>query len=326
MRAVAAVKAGMGKTKAAEVFGVSRRAVSRWMRAERQGGKEALKAKRRGRPWGGGRLKPWQCATIVNLITDRHPDQLKLPFYLWTRQAVVQLIEQRFGVRYSVHQVGRYLKQWGFTVQKPGRKAFEQCPEEVQNWLENEYPMIRRLAKAEGAEIQWCDEMGVRSDAASARCFSPRGHTPVVLVPGKRFGCSMISSISNRGTLRFMVFTDRFNSDVMLRFLKRLLKQMDRKVFLIVDAHPVHRSRVVRKLVAERSDRIQLFHLPPYSPELNPDEMLNQDVKTNAVRRKPAATQSGMVRNLRGYLRSRQRQPELVKRYFHAPTVRYAAA
>jgi len=326
MRTVEVIKAGMGKSKAAEVFGVSRRAVSCWMRAERQGGKEALKAKPRGRPRGGGKLKPWQCATIVNLITDRHPDQLKLPFYLWTRQAVVQLIEQRFGIRYSVYQVGRYLKQWGFTVQKPGRKAFEQCPWEVQNWLENEYPIIKRQAKAENAEIQWCDEMGVRSDAASARCFSPKGQTPIMLGPGKRFGCNMISSISNRGTLRFMVFTDRFNSDVMLRFLKRLLKQMERKVFLIVDGHPVHRGRAVKKFAAERRDQIQLFHLPAYSPELNPDEMLNQDVKTNAVRRKPAATQSGMVRNLRGYLRSRQRQPELVKRYFHAPTVRYAAA
>jgi transposase len=296
------------------------------MRADRQGGKEALKAKPRGRPRGGGKLKPWQCATIVNLITDRHPDQLKLPFYLWTRQAVVQLIEQRFGIRYSVYQVGRYLKQWGFTVQKPGRKAFEQCPWEVQNWLENEYPIIKRRAKAENAEIQWCDEMGVRSDAASARCFSPKGQTPIVLGPGKRFGCNMISSISNRGTLRFMVFTDRFNSDVMLRFLKRLMKQMERKIFLIVDGHPVHRGCAVKKFVAERKEQIQLFHLPAYSPELNPDEMLNQDVKTNAVRRKPTATQSAMVRNLRGYLRSRQRQPKLVKRYFHAPTVRYAAA
>jgi transposase len=326
MRAVEVVKAGMGKSMAAEVFGVSRRAVSRWMRADRQGGKEALKAKPRGRPRGGGKLKPWQCATIVNLITDRYPDQLKLPFYLWTRQAVGQLIEQRFGIRYSVYQVGRYLKQWGFTVQKPGRKAFEQCSWEVQNWLENEYPIIKRQAKAENAEIQWCDEMGVRSDAASARCFSPKGQTPIVLGPGKRFGCNMISSISNRGTLRFMVFTDRFNTDVMLRFLKRLLKQMERKVFLIVDGHPVHRGRAVKKFVAEKKDQIQMFHLPAYSPELNPDEMLNQDVKTNAVRRKPAATQSGMVRNLRCYLRSRQRQPELVKRYFHAPTVRYAAA
>ena len=326
MRAVEVVKAGMGKCKAAEVFGVSRRAVWRWMCADRQGGKEALKAKRRGRPRGGGKLKPWQFATLVNLISDRHPDQLKLPFYLWTCQAVVQLIEQRFGIRYSVYQVGRYLKQWGFTVQKPGRKAFEQCPWEVQNWLEKEYPIIKRQAKAENAEIQWCDEMGVRSDAASARCFSPKGQTPIVLGSGNRFGCNMISSISNRGTLRFMVFTDRFNSKVMLRFLKRLLKQMERKVFLIVDGHPVHRGRAVKKFVDEREDQIKMFHLPAYSPELNPDEMLNQDVKTNAVRRKPTVTQSGMVRNLRGYLHSRQRQPELVKRYFHAPTVRYAAA
>jgi len=326
IRAVEAVKAGMRKASAAEVFGVSRRAISTWMRSDREGGREALKAKPRGRPRGGGKLKPWQCATIVNLITDRHPDQLKLPFYLWTRQAVGQLIEQRFGIRYSVHQVGRYVKKWGFTVQKPGRKAFEQCPEKVRNWLEYEYPVIKNQAKTEGAEIQWCDEMGVRSDAASARCFSPRGRTPIVLGPGKRFGCNMISSISNRGTLRFMVFTERFTADVMIRFLARLLKQMQRKVFLIVDGHPVHRSRAVKKFLAEKKGRIQLFHLPPYSPQLNPDEMLNQDVKTNAVRRKPAANQADMLGNLRSYLHSRQRQPHLVRNYFHAPGVRYAAA
>ena len=161
----------------------------------------------------------------------------------------------------------------------------------MKNWVDHEYPAIEKLAKAEHAEIQWGDEMGVRSDAAIARCFSPRGQTPIVLGPGKRFGCSMISSISNRGTLRFMVFTERFNTGVMLRFLKRLLKQMKKKIFLIVDGHPVHRSSAVKKFVAEKKDQIRLFHLPAYSPELNPDEMLNQDVKTNAVRRKPTNSQ-----------------------------------
>jgi len=326
IRAVKAAKAGMRKTKAAEIFGVSRRAISNWIRADRLNGEDALKAKPRGRPPGGGKLKPWQCATIVSLITDRHPDQLKLPFYLWTRQAVGQLIEQRFAIRYSVHQVGRYLKQWGFTVQKPGRKAFEKCPQEVKNWVDHEYPAIEKLAKAEHAEIQWGDEMGVRSDAAIARCFSPRGQTPIVLGPGKRFGCSMISSISNRGTLRFMVFIERFNTGVMLRFLKRLLKQMKKKIFLIVDGHPVHRSSAVKKFVAENKDQIRLFHLPAYSPELNPDEMLNQDVKTNAVRRKPTNSQERMVANIRSYLHSRQRKPDMVKRYFLAPSVRYTMA
>lgn len=327
MRAVQAAKVGMRQTKAAEIFGVSRRAISNWMRVDRLNGEEALKAKTRGRPPGGGKLKAHQCAAIVKLIADRHPNQLKLPFYLWTRQAVGQLIERQFGIRYSVHQVGRYLKEWGFTVQKPGRKAFEQCPGEVKNWLEREYPRIEKLAKAEHAEIQWGDEMGVRSDAAVARCFAPRGRTPVVPVPGRRFGCNMVSSISNRGTLRFMVFVERFNTAVMLRFLKRLLKQMaKKKIFLIVDGHPVHRSSAVEKFVADRQDHIRLFHLPAYSPELNPDEMLNQDVKTNAVRRKPATNQERMVANIRSYLHSRQRKPDLVKRYFLASSVRYAMA
>src|SRR4030066_1407056 len=169
MRAVEVVKAGMGKSKAAEVFGVSRRAVSRWMSADRQGGKEALKAKQRGRPQGGGKLKPWQCATIVNLVIDRHPDQLKLPFYLWTRQAVGQLIEQRFGIRLSVWTVGRYLGRWGFTPQKPVRRAYEQNPEAVQRWLEEDYPALQRQAKREKAVIYWGDETGLRSDHAVGR-------------------------------------------------------------------------------------------------------------------------------------------------------------
>lgn len=196
----------------------------------------------------------------------------------------------------------------------------------MQHWLEHEYPRIKEQAKVEHAEIQWCDEMGARSDAAYARCFSLRGQTPIVLGPGKRFSCNMVSSISNRGTLRFMVFTERFTADVMISFLNRLIKQMQRKIFLIVDSHPVHRSRELKKFVAKKKENIQLFYLPPYSPELNPDEMLNQDVKTNAVRRKPVATQAGMIKNIRSYLHSRQRIPELVKRYFLAPSVRYAIA
>jgi transposase len=324
-RAVAVILAGMKQRAAARVFGVTPRAVSKWMRAYRRAGARGLKAGQRGRPRG-GRLLPWQCATIVRLIKDRDPKQLKLPFYLWTREAVRDLIQQRFGITYSLCQVGRYLRRWGFTPQKPVRKAYEQSSKAVQRWLDEQYPAIAKRAKQQKAEIHWCDEMGMRSDCPTGRGFSPRGKTPVAFAPGTRFGCNMISTLTNRGKLRFMVFKESFDKYVFIRFLKRLLKGTDRKIFLIVDGHPAHRSRLTAEFVEAHQDRIELYRLPSYSPELNPDELVNQDVKTNAVNRQRARTQTDMIRNVRGYLHSRQKRPEIVRRYFHAPTVRYAAA
>jgi transposase len=322
-QAVAAVRSGMSQVHAAKVFGVTRQAVGNWVEVYNAKGQRALKAKRRGRP-PGGQLKGWQAALITRDVMDRCPDQLKLPYYLWTREAVGQLIERRFGLRLSVWTVGRYLARWGFTSQKPVRRAFEQDSEEVRRWLEEEYPSIKARAKYAEAEIYWGDEMGVRSDHASGRSFSKRGKTPVVPGTGKRFGCNMISAITNRGRMYFMVFKSRFVTSVFVRFLRRLSKQIPRPIYLIVDSHPVHRSAAVRKELEGHQGKIQLFFLPGYSPELNPDEYLNQDVKSNAVGRKRASTQQEMVSNVRGYLRSTQRMPNIVRNYFHAKSVRYA--
>lgn len=323
-KAVRAVLEGRTRLEAAKLFGVSNKAVGAWVRMHREGGEKALKAKKRGRPKGGS-LKPWQAANTARAVIDRNPDQLKLPFCLWTREAVALLIEQRYGVSLSVWTVGRYLKRWGFTPQKPVRRAFEQNPQQVRRWLEEEYPRIRRQAKREKAEIYWGDEMGLRSDHAAGRCYGKRGETPVVPGTGQRFGCNMISALTNRGRLNFMVFKDRFTSKVFLDFLKRLAKQAEGKVFLILDRHPVHRSRTVKEWLEENSDRMRMFFLPGYSPELNPDEMLNQDAKSNAVGRQRAHTRQQMISNVRGFLRSRQRTPHIVRNYFKERHVRYAA-
>jgi transposase len=323
-QAVAAVRSGMTQMQAAKVFGITRQAVGSWMEIYAAKGRAGLKAKRRGRP-PGGQLKGWQAARISRDVMDRCPDQLKLPYYLWTREAVGQLIKERFGIRLSVWTVGRYLARWGFTSQKPVRRAFEQDSVQVKKWLEEEYPRIRASAKFVGAEIYWGDEMGVRSDHAAGRSFSKRGKTPVVAGTGKRFGCNMISAITNRGRLYFMVFKSRFVSSVFVQFMRRLRKQIPRQIYLIVDSHPVHRSAAVRKEVEGYAGKLQLFFLPGYSPELNPDEYLNHDVKSNAVGRKRPSTQHEMISNVRGYLRSTQRMPEIVRNYFRAKPVRYAA-
>jgi transposase len=324
-RAVKAVRAGKTQGAAAMLFGVTRRAVNKWVRTAEEEGLSALKAARQGRPVGGGRLKAAQASVIVRLIRDRRPDQLKLAFYLWTRAAVGQLIERRFGIRMSVWTVGRYLAAWGFTPQKPIRRAFERDPEAVKRWLKEIYPAIRRRAKREKAEIYWGDEMGLRSDHAAGRSFSPRGETPVIPGTGQRFGCNMISAITNRGKLYFMVFKQRFTVAVFLEFLRRLDRQLGRALYLIVDGHPVHRAAAVKAWLKEDGRKIRLFFLPGYSPELNPDELLNQDVKSNALGRRRARDQAELLHNVRGYLRGRQRRPQVVRNYFKEEHVRYAA-
>jgi len=324
IRAVKAVLAGYTQVVVAGIFGVPRQTVGIWVKAHRCGGMRALKAKRRGRPKG-GTLLPWQAAQIVRSITDRTPDQVKLPFYLWTREAVGRLIEDRFGIRLSVWTVGRYLVRWGFTPQKPARRAFERDPEQVRRWLDEAYPAIRSRAIRERAEIYWGDEMGVRSDHVAGRSYGRRGQTPVIPGTGQRFGCNMISAITNRGRLNFMVFRERFKDRVFLNFLTRLVRQVSRKIFLIVDGHPVHRAARVTRWVSAHAKRIELFRLPSYSPDLNPDEMLNQDVKSNAVGRRRAGSQTELVSAVRGFLRGRQRQPGVVSCYFHNDSVRYAA-
>ena len=322
-RAIKAFLDGKKQVEIAEILNVTRQAVGKWVIKFRQGGNKSLKAKQRGRPKG-GKLLSWQAAQVAKAITDHHPEQLKLPFYLWTREAVVQFIEQRFGIRLSIWTMGRYLSRWGFTPQKPVRRAYEQNPEAVQSWLEKDYPMVQKQAKKEKALIYWSDEMGLRSDDAVGRSYGRCGQTPIIPGTGQRFGCNMISAINNRGHLNFMVFKTRFDNVVFLGFLKRMVRQIKRKVFLIVDGHPVHHAIKVKNWIQGHVNQIRLFYLPGYSPELNPDEMLNQDVKSNAVGRRRAKNQQELVANTRSYLRSRQRQPDIVKKYFQEEHVHYA--
>lgn len=324
-RAVHAVRGGMSQTEAARVFGVSRVAVAKWMRLWREGGEAALKSGRKGRPRRIA-LEPWQAAQTVRLIKGNGPDQLKLPFALWTREAATRLIEERFGVSLSVWTIGRYLKRWGFTPQKPTRRAFERDEKAVRRWLDETYPQICRRARAENAEIHWGDEMGLRSDCQTGRSYSPRGKTPAIEGTGRRFGCNMISSITNRGVLRFMVYEEMFSARVFLDFLDRLVRGAKRTIFLIVDGHPAHRSKEVKNWLAARAEKIRLFFLPPYSPDLNPDEFLNNDVKANSLGRRRAANKSELIANVRAYLRSTQKRPDIVENYFRAESVRYAAA
>ncbi len=324
VRVIKAIAGGMTQSEASRVFGVSRQSVIAWQRRFRERGRVGLRSRRRGRPRRSA-LSSIQAAQTVRLIVQRCPDQLHLPFALWTREAVQLFLRRRFGVRVSIWTVGRYLRGWDLTPQKPVRRAYEQSPEEVRQWLERDYPVIREAARRAGAEIQWGDEMGMRSDHQVGRTWGRRGRTPVVPGTGKRFRCSMISTITNRGQLRFMVFCERFTGRVFIRFLRRLTRETKRVVYLIVDGHPVHKGGLVKDYLRNHSAEIRLFLLPGYSPELNPDELLNNDVKSNAIGRRRPHDLAEMKAEARSYLRSRQRQPAVVRSYFAEEHVRYAA-
>lgn len=316
---------GMKQTVAAQQFAVSLRAVNKWAALDRGGGLRALKPRRRGRRAGEGRLDATQSARIRALIVGKMPDQLKLPFYLWTRAAVASLIEREYAQAVSLTTVGRYLKAWGMTPQKPVRRAYERNDEAIKRWLVAEYPALVGEAKRERATIYWGDEMGLRSDHVTGTSYAPLGRTPVVRATGQRFGCNMISAITNRGALAFMVFQGKFQNPVFIEFMKRLLKQVKGNIYLIVDGHPVHRSAAAKKFVAENAKRLRLIRLPGYCPELNPDELLNQDVKTNALGKSRPTNKAEMVANLRSHLHRRQKQPHVIRNLFQEKHVRYAA-
>ncbi len=262
---------------------------------------------------------------IRRLVAGRCPDQLKLPFALWTREAVGQLIERKTGLRLSLTAIGSYLAAWGFTAQKPIRRATERDAAAVQAWLAQDYPAIVRRAKKERAEIHWADETGVSNQANYGRSFAPRGETPVIPRPAARFTQSMISSVTNQGKLRFMIYNGALNTAIFLQFLRRLIKDADRKLFVIVDNLRVHRAKSVTAWVADNVDRIELFYLPPYAPEHNPDEYVNNDVKQAMGRRATPMDKAAMTAGLRSHMRGLQRRPDKVRSFFQAPDVRYAA-
>lgn len=326
-RAVKLRLAGVSIRETASQCELSTNTVMGAQRAYERGGWAAVKVKRGHRPKGSGRLLTQQEEQAVQwLIQDRTPDQLKMNYALWTRQAVSELIEVRTGVRLQVRTVGKYLKRWGYTPQKPLKKAYEQSPVAVGKWLEETYPAIAKRAKTEGAEIHWGDETGLRSDDVRGRGYAPKGQTPVLRVNSKREGLSVISTVTNKGEMRWKVFSGALNAKILIGFLNRLARGQKSKIFLILDNLRVHHSKLVKLWLAQNADRIEVFYLPSYSPELNPDELLNADLKHSVTTAAPARTAKALTRTAIGSLRSIQKQPARIQSYFQQKDVSYAAS
>ena len=325
-RAVKLRLGGVSIREAASQCELSTNTVMRSHRAYEQGGWAAVKVKRGHRPKGSGRLlSPEEEQAVQWLIQDRTPDQLKMNYALWTRQAVSELVEVRTGVRLQVRTVGKYLKRWGYTPQKPLKKAYERSPVAVGKWLEETYPAIAKRAKTEGAEIHWGDETGLRSDDVRGRGYAPKGKTPVLRVNARREGLSVISTVTNKGEMRWKVFSGALNAKVLIGFLKRLTRMQRTKIFLILDNLRVHHSKLVKQWLADNADRIEVFYLPSYSTELNPDERLNGDLKQAIETRVPCRTKDKLRQAATNHMAAIEKNPERIKAFFKDPVVAYAA-
>jgi len=323
IRAIECIQAGEHPADVARILGVQRQVVYKWLAMYRAGGWDALKARHvPGRPPKlSGKAMKWIYETIVS----KNPLQLKFPFALWTREIIRALINQKFHIELGLTSIGKLLAQLGLSVQRPLRMAYEQNPDLVSKWIKREFPRIKERAKREKALIFFGDEASVRSDYHAGTTWGAIGQTPVIRVTGQRVSCNMLSAISAKGEMCFMVMKGCVNAGIFIEFLKRLLTRGERKIFLIVDGHPSHRAKKTQRFVESVKDRLELFFLPPYSPELNPDELVWNHVKNHRIGRMIVENHEDLVCKVRFTLRSLSRMPEKIRGFFRKPSLCYAA-
>ena len=327
-RGITLIISGKKKGEVADLFGVNKNTVSNWWKSYKEEGSKGLKEKKRGAKSENCKLlTSEQEKQIQKMIIDKYPEQYKLPFALWTRKAVQELVEEYFGIVLARSTMGYYLRSWGFTPQKPKKKAYEQNPKHVAKWLEEEYPVIRERARTENAEIYWGDETGCKNQCNHGRSYAPKGKTPVKESMSKTFKINMISAVTNQGMVQFMVYSENMNADKLIEFLKQLIKSNDKKTFLILDNLKVHHCHIVKEWLSkeEIKQKIELFFLPSYSPELNPDEYLNCDLK-RGLSDKPAPKHvKQLQQNVEDHMKMLQQNPNRVAKYFTHKDIIYAA-
>jgi transposase len=324
IRAVRQVEHGAHPDEVAAGLGMTRAAVYAWLANYREGGLEALKARPiPGRP---PKLSGAQLARLYGLVVGNDPRQLRFAFALWTRAMVRELIGREFGVALSEVSVGRLLRKLGLSPQRPLYRAYQQNPEAVARWKAEEYPTIREQAAKVGATIYFADEAGVRSDYHAGTTWAPVGRTPVVATTGDRFGVNLISAVTAKGALRFAAYDGNLNGPVFIDFCRRLLHDTPGPVFLILDGHPVHRSKAVKQFAASTDGRLWLFFLPGYSPELNPDEWVWKNIKHDRVGRAGVSSPEDLKAKALAALHRLQKLPDLVRSFFRDPNLRYITA
>jgi len=318
---------GMGYKEIGQILDVHHTTVSTWYAKYKRDGKDGIKIKTRGRKEGDKKtLNPSQEAQIIKRLIDTTPKQLKFKYVLWTREAVKKLIKYEFGEDMPISTVGKYLQRWEFTSQVPIKRAYERNDKAVQTWLKDTYPAIEKQSKEENAEIQWADETACVSLPSIIKGYAPKGKTPVMEHTAKKFKINMISSITNRGKLRFMVYEQNMDANLFITFLERLIASSDKKIYLILDNLRIHHAKLVKAWVEEHQKDIALFYLPAYSPDLNPDEYLNNDFKRNVNAKHIPINKKELAKNTEDFMTKLSQDSQRISNYFKHEKIAYAAA
>ncbi|WP_456382349.1 IS630 family transposase [Hydrogenimonas sp.] len=321
-------KRGVSNKEVAELVGLPPQTTSEYYSRYRREGEAFFRVKPAGKPKKSGqKLSDEEQAKIVRLLVDKNPRQLQFRFALWTREAVRQLIKQELGKELPLSTVGDYLGRWKFTSKKPIKRAYERKDEKTRQWLEEEYPKIKKAAKEERADIWWADETSCVSLPTNLKGYAPVGskNKPVLIHPVRKFRINMISAITNTGKSMFALYDESINVDRFIDFMQRVIDSSDKKVYLIVDNLRVHHAKRVKQWIEEHKEKIAIFYLPPYSPEFNPDEYLNQDYKRNANKDSIPLNQKELKENTLAHMNALRNDPEKVASFFRHPSVSYAA-
>jgi transposase len=320
---------GVPNKEVAEIVGISAQTISTYFSRYKKEGDAIFKVKNAGRPKKvGKRLGDEQEAHIVRMLIDTNPSQLQFKFALWTREAVKALIKHEYDLELPISTVGDYLAKWQFTSKKPIKRAYERKDAATKQWLQEEYPKIKKEAKRENADIWWADETACVSLPTNLKGYAPVGskHKPVLHHPARKFKITMISAITNTGKSMFSLYDESINIERFIDFCQKVIDSNNgNKVYLIVDNLRVHHAKKVKAWEEEHQEQIRLFYLPPYSPEFNPDEYLNQHYKRNANKNHIPSNQKELRSNTEDYIKDLAAKPDLIKNFFQHQSVRYAA-
>lgn len=303
-------------------LGLCRTSIYPWLREARDKGMEALTESIAQGPE--PKLCEKQRQQVKRWILGKDPRQYGFDFGLWSRRIVQQLIQDRMGVKLSLTSVGKLLASLDITPQKPLRRAYERDPEAVALWEKETYPKLRKRAKRLGARIFFSDEAGFQSDPVLGRTYGLKGKTPVVTTSGQRQSLNVISAVNARGGFWAVTYTGKLNAESFVLFLRNFMKSQTGKIFLVVDGHPAHKANAVKNYVKSLKGRLELYFLPPYAPDLNPDEFVWSYMKNNGVSKKPLKKNESLQSRIDQDLNGIKGNRKLVQSFFHAQSVVYA--
>lgn len=303
-------------------LGFCRTSMYRWLHEYKESGYDALVESIAKGPE--PKLSEKQRQQVRRWILGKDPRQYGLDYGLWTRKIVQELIRDRMGIDLGLTAVGRLLASLEITPQKPLRRAYERDPKAVQAWLDKVYPALKKRAKREKAQIFFSDEAGFQSDPTLGKTYGLKGQTPVVQTSGQRQSINAISAVNAQGAFWAMTYDGRLNAESFVLFLKNFMKGRRNRVFLVVDGHPAHRAKGAKKYIESLKGRLELHFLPPYAPDLNPDEFVWHHMKANGVSKKPLKKNESLRRRVENDLRDLSSNPKLIRSLFNAKSVVYA--